>query len=183
MMTALPAGILETFGGHMMAGGFVASMKEIDRLEETLTAAYTACTAGAVNNFHKTVDALLRVDEVAWSLADELEKLSPFGAGNEKPTFMFCDARIADIFKFGKEKSHIKIVFHKNVPANANGSAYRRDAEISAIQFFAGDNKKYANLKAGDSISFVAHVEKSTFGGKRELRLRLIDIVGVSGVC
>lgn len=170
MMTALPVGVLETFGGHMMAGGFVASMKEIDRLEEVLTAAYGACTAGVVNNFHKTVDAVLHIDDVAWSLADELEKLSPFGAGNEKPTFMFRDARVADIFKFGKEKSHIKIVFNKKATTG-------RSAEISAIQFFAGGNKKYTDLKAGDIINFVAHVEKSTFGGKRELRLRIVDVL------
>ncbi len=175
MMTALPTGVLETFGGHMMAGGFVASMTEIDRLEETLTEAYKKCLAGAVNNFEKRVDAALGIDDIEWKLHDELEKLSPFGAGNEKPSFLIRNARIADILKFGKEKSHIKLVFQKSAPAG--GANYRRAQEVSAIQFFAGDNKKYANLKAGDSINFVAHVEKSTFGGRRELRLRVVDVL------
>jgi len=175
MMTALPAGVLETFGGHLMAGGFVAAMTEIDRLEETLTEAYKKCLAGAVNNFEKQVDAALTIDDIEWRLHDELEKLSPFGAGNEKPSFLIRNARISDVSKFGKEKSHIKIIFQKGAPAG--GSNYRRSNEVTAIQFFAGDNKKYANLKAGDSINFVAHVEKSTFGGRRELRLRIVDVL------
>ena len=159
----------------MMAGGFVAAMSEIDRLEETLTEAYKKCLAGAVNNFEKRVDAALGIDDIEWKLHDELEKLSPFGAGNEKPSFLIRNARISDISKFGKEKSHIKIIFQKN--ASVGGSNYRRTGEVSAIQFFAGDNTKYANLKVGDNINFVAHVEKSTFGGRRELRLRIVDIL------
>jgi hypothetical protein len=48
--------------------------------------------------------------------------------------------------------------------------------ELTAIKFFAAEDEKIAKLKAGDRITFTANLEKSLFGGKLELRLRLVDI-------
>lgn len=165
LMTAVPAGILEAFGGHTMAGGFVLSMSGVDDLESALIESYAKAVNSGVDSFQKVVDLTIGVDEVSWKLHDELDKMAPFGMGNEKPTFMLHQVAVSDIFRFGKEKSHIKLVFKKS-----------DGGEVNAIQFFAGDNPKFANLKFGDKINLVAHLEKSTFGGRRELRLRVVDL-------
>ncbi len=165
LMTALPAGILEAFGGHMMAGGFVLSMAGVDDLESALVEAYKNNMNSAVDSFQKIVDMTASVNDVSWRLHDELDKMAPFGIGNEKPVFMFHNAEVSDIFRFGKEKNHIKLIFKKS-----------DGGEVSAIQFFVAESPKFANLKFGDKINLVACLEKSTFGGKRELRLRVVDL-------
>jgi single-stranded-DNA-specific exonuclease len=165
IMEAIPDGILETYGGHFMAGGFVLSMKGVDSLEEEMIKAYEKVSGDETNLFHKVVDSNLKIDDIDWKLFDDLKKLAPFGMNNNKPTFIFEDVILDRFETFGKQQNHGKFIFTKS-----NGS------ELQAIKFFVEDDKKIMALKPGDKITFTGHLEKSIFGGKLELRLRLIDL-------
>lgn len=148
-----------------MAGGFVMNFSAIDTFEDSVILAYEKVSAEGTNLFHKIVDESLTPDDVDWKLYDDLKMMAPFGIGNERPIFVFEDVRLEQIIKFGKEKNHVRFVIKKT------------DAtEISAIKFFVADDEKIQKLKKGDRITFTANLEKSTFGGNLELRLKLVDI-------
>jgi hypothetical protein len=52
---------------------------------------------------------------------------------------------------------------------------------VNAIGFFMNieqfKNKDNESIKVEDKINLIANIEKSTFGGKTELRLRIVDII------
>ncbi len=158
-------GVLETFGGHGMAGGFVLSLEAVDKLEEALINSYKKVFTSSTNGFHFFIDAKLNIDDIDWHLYDDINQLSPFGVGNEKPIFIFENVKIDNIFIFGKEKNHIRLIF-KN----------KKGLEISAIHFFAGEKDIFKKMNIGDYINFSANLEKSFFAGRKELRLKIVEI-------
>lgn len=164
-MEVVEKGILETFGGHKMAGGFVLSLGAVDKLEEALINSYKKVFTSSTNGFHFLIDAKLSIDDVDWNLYDDINQLSPFGVGNEKPIFIFENVKIDNIFTFGKEKNHIRLIF-KN----------KKGLEISAIHFFAGEKDIFKKMNIGDYINFSANLEKSFFAGRKELRLKIVEI-------
>jgi single-stranded-DNA-specific exonuclease len=126
---------------------------------------YEKVSGEGTNLFHITVDASLKIDDIDWSLFDDLKKMAPFGIDNPVPVFVFENIILDRLEKFGKTQNHGKFIFKKQ-----NGS------EVQAIKFFIDDDKKIQALKAGDRITFTANLEKSIFGGKLELRLKFVDL-------
>jgi single-stranded-DNA-specific exonuclease len=165
IMEGLPEGILETYGGHVMAGGFVMNFDAIDTIEDAMIESYNKISSAGSDLFHKIIDEKIQPDNVNWQMFDDIKKLAPFGMDNPKPVFVFENVRIDEIIKFGKTQNHVRLVFRKT-----NGS------ELNAIKFFAADDEKIEKLKSGDIITFTGNLEKSIFGGKLELRLKLVDI-------
>jgi hypothetical protein len=73
------------------------------------------------------------------------------------------------IKEFGKEKNHLEILF-KNSKNNS----------IKAIAFFKTTKDLGGDFKIGDKISLLVNFENNTFLGRTELRLRIVDVVGLS---
>jgi single-stranded-DNA-specific exonuclease len=164
MMNAVPPGFIGEFGGHEMAGGFIVYDDGVYTLSEELEKAYKK----AKNNFEKVskkVDAELILDDVSWNLFNDLQKLSPFGVGNEKPVFLFKNLTVEKAENFGKEKNHLKLSFRK-----PDGRL------VTAIKFFAGENEYLSKIISGQKINLVANLEKSDFGRYPELRLRIVEV-------
>ncbi|KKQ44220.1 MAG: hypothetical protein US64_C0012G0001, partial [Candidatus Nomurabacteria bacterium GW2011_GWC1_37_9] len=67
---------------------------------------------------------------------------------------------------FGKEKNHLELSF-----LNSKGKV------VKAIAFFKTRESYNNMLNVGERINMVATFEKSTFGGRTELRLRIVDIL------
>jgi len=92
--------------------------------------------------------------------------MAPFGIGNQKPTFLFKGLKISEIKEFGKEKNHLELSFKNS-----------RGRQVKAISFFKTRNSFEPVLSEGDTINLVATFEKNNFGGRSELRLRIVDII------
>jgi len=84
---------------------------------------------------------------------------------NPKPIFTFKNIEIADVKIFGKKNDHLKLTF-------TNKKGYK----ISAIAFFKKPEDFSAKVATGEKIDLLANIEKSYFGGREELRLRIVDI-------
>ncbi len=166
IMDKLPENSLLEFGGHAGAGGFAVHHDEIHFLEEKLIAVCDALDASDTTTNNILIDAEISIDDVHNENYRVIEQLAPFGAGNPKPTFMFKNSVIASLKEFGKEKNHLELSF-----LNSKGKT------IKAISFFKTRESFNKILKEGDSIDLIAVFEKSTFAGRTELRLRIIDII------
>ena len=163
LMRAAKPGVFSEFGGHAYSGGFSVSNDAIFNLGKELEAAASNLPAGAKIVEQESYDAEISLDDVSMSLYETLSKLSPFGVGNPKPAFLFKEAVVASAKNFGKEKNHFEILFKKK-----NGT-------VKAIQFFASD--EIQKIKEGDKLSFVGNLEKSTFGNRTELRVRILKLL------
>jgi len=166
--------ILETFGGHAQAGGFVVTTEGVDLLNDALNDSYEKLQEDIKSGDKKVepnwIDYQLSISDINNSMFREIQKLSPFGIDNHKPVFIFKNAKIDSIDHFGKEKNHLKLGFNKEEDGNQ---------KIFAIAFFqTSDSDSWKRkFKEGDDIDLVAHIEKENFGRNNGLRLRIIDVL------
>lgn len=148
------------FGGHKFSGGFGVSFEKIHTLEDALVEASTHVIS---DGGQILVDAELRLSDISERSVSEMLRLGPFGAGNEKPVFIFRDVLPEKINRFGKAKEHLSITFR-------DGST-----SLRGISFFTSPDQFGDALKENIKTNVVANVEKSDFGGRSEIRLRIVD--------
>lgn len=165
MMSHLPPGSLLDFGGHAGAGGFSVSHEEIHFLEERLIEAHGKTKKIILDSEEKNFDDKLSLDEVNARTFMEIDRLAPFGVGNPKPVFMFQDIVIDEVKIFGKAKDHLELSFRDS-----------RGGRVKAISFFKKPEDYGDKIIVGGKISLLANIEKSIFGWKQEIRLRIVEI-------
>jgi single-stranded-DNA-specific exonuclease len=153
------------YGGHSASGGFEVREDAVHHLEEALEKAWVSLDHTNVEVI-KYADALISVDEVAWDLYKDVERLSPFGTGNTRPVFLIKGAKVEAIKQFGKESNHTEIVFSD-----------RKGRRVTAIQFFLGKDEVPKHVVPQALIDVAVHLEKSMFKSYPELRLRIVDIL------
>jgi single-stranded-DNA-specific exonuclease len=166
IMAKLPENSLMAFGGHAGAGGFSVSHTEVHFLEERLLAVFDGIKDQKENPIDVPIDATITIDDVTPANYAVIEKLAPYGMGNPKPTFKFVDLPVASAKEFGKEKNHLELMFSNS-----------RGWPMKAIAFFKTRESFGRSLSAGERINLTATFEKSTFAGRTELRLRIVDII------
>lgn len=108
VIAARQAGILLTGGGHPMAAGFSCAADRVEDfrafLNERLAAARTLPGAADL-----AVDGALAVTGATIDLARQVERLAPFGAGNEEPVLVLQRARIVRADRVGKDQTSIRV--------------------------------------------------------------------------
>lgn len=158
---------LISFGGHPMACGLSLEIEKIDELRTFLN------ENSKLNKTDKTksinIDGQIAIKNLSLEFAESVEKLKPFGKGNEKPVFANKDVEIASVSMIGKNKKTMKISFKQN------GYYY------NAIKFQAEDDYNYLKEKYGDNllgkkIDILYYPDINEFRGQRSLQLKLIDI-------
>ena len=107
VIAARQAGILTTGGGHSMAAGFSLPEGRLEEfrafLNERLAAAAQLPSAADL-----MVEGTLAVTGATTDLARQLERLAPFGAGNEEPTLVLQHARVLRADRVGREATAIR---------------------------------------------------------------------------
>ncbi|KKP86637.1 MAG: Single-stranded-DNA-specific exonuclease RecJ [Parcubacteria group bacterium GW2011_GWC1_35_8] len=156
------------FGGHELAGGFTVHNDKIHFLEETLSLTFNKIKKEGLYSLEKEADFVGDLGVVSMKNWKEIEKLEPFGLGNQKPIFLFEGVKIEKIKKFGKNGSgeHLEIIFSD---INKN--------KAKAISFFSGVDSFKNKLEEGLSVNLLATFDLSRFRGREELRLRIEDII------
>ncbi len=107
VIAARQAGILATGGGHAMAAGFSLPADRLADFGAFLNERLAAASAlpGAAD---LSVEGGLAVQGATVALARQLERLAPFGAGNEEPTLVLQRARVLRADRVGKEGNTIR---------------------------------------------------------------------------
>ena len=162
------ADVLEEFGGHHASGGFAVSHERVHELHEVFAREYPLAEMNLVESAER-VEADLTLDVVNANFYRELSKMAPFGMGNAKPVFRFQGVRIEDVRIFGKGNEHMEIQFTSDAGARAKG-----------VRFFASRNSFSANPEKGEVVHVLGSIERSVFGGRVEMRMRIVDILSCS---
>jgi len=158
--------VFDQYGGHKLAGGFAVNHQSVHELERALRDAREKVGEEVLDETDGEVDAELVLDEVRDEMFDEVNQLAPFGVGNPKPLFRFRDVVIKDARAFGRQNNHLELAFE-------NSSDRRR---IKAIAFFKTHADFDRDISVGQVITLTAHMERSYFRNKPELRLRIVGI-------
>lgn len=161
LMARVGHDVLTHWGGHEGAGGFSLSLDKVEKLSDALNEAIKHVEKKEIGEQTIQVDEELTFDDVHELTWKAVEPLAPFGQENPKPVFSFSNASPYSVRRFGKKAEHLEIVYQ-----NKNGG-------VKAIKFFAG---KDMEEKAKEKHTLLAHLEKSYFGFKPELRLRIVEI-------
>lgn len=154
------------YGGHAFSGGFAIHSEKIHTFEDALHEAAVKLGNEAVIAEPILIDAKLSLDDINARTSDLIEKLAPFGMENPKPLFLFENIYPTEVKMFGKAKDHLELTFQ-----NSKGRTVR------AIGFFMKPEDFSTQPKKGIPLNLVGSIEKSYFGGRTEIRLRIVDII------
>ncbi len=150
------------FGGHKLSGGFSLSEERVHVLKDVLLKAYDALRARGFTQEETLADRELSVEELAAALP-HVERLAPFGLGNEKPLFIVPRAHISAVKVFGKIGNHLELRLENGFDS------------ISSIAFFT-KAEDFANVpEVGKRVDIIANLERGTFD--RKPRLRIVDVI------
>ncbi len=166
IMSALPENSLIDFGGHALAGGFSVSHEEVHFLEDKIIKVIGEMDDVVEEAVKEGAEATIDIDDVTLKNFSIIEKLAPYGVGNPKPKFLFKEIPVYSVKEFGKENNHLELSF-----LNSKGK------QLKAIAFFKTRESFGGIISSGSKLNLIASFEKNTFGGKNELRLRIIDIL------
>ncbi len=158
--------VLLHIGGHEQAGGFSCAIDKVEKLSDALNEAIKHIEIKNLGEEKTIVHSYLQMDDVNLVTHNAVNALAPFGVGNPKPLFAFKNVLPLSMRWFGKKGEHLEVVYPKK-----EGD---RLGEVKSIMFFA---PKDLEEKAKKEHTLLAHLEKSVFRGKTELRLRIKEVV------
>lgn len=99
------ADLLNSFGGHPMAAGMSMDPRHIPEFRHRLSNHVAAQRAG-LPPLAIEIDAFLSLSEVNLELADDLDRLAPFGPGNPPLLLAARDLQIARARDLGRSREH-----------------------------------------------------------------------------
>lgn len=145
------------YGGHAGAGGFSAdsNVVEIDELKKRIEETVLECRdedkiSNAVN-----IDIELDGDDLTFDLLEDLNKLEPYGANNEKPVFLFRNARLISHKQIGKELNHISY-------------SIRKDSREFGCLYW---KRPVLGFNSGETLDIVFRPEVNTFNDEKRIQL------------
>tara|TARA_B100000508_G_scaffold140940_1_gene144419 strand:- start:244 stop:1938 length:1695 start_codon:yes stop_codon:yes gene_type:complete len=152
-------------GGHHFSGGFSVKDDHIYTFGERLITAMDDLGSDAAFDQEVAIDAELTLDEVNPLLIKQLSQLAPYGTGNPKPIFVFSQVSPSRVDVFGKAKDHTKLTFTTEA------------GNLEGVAFFRLPNSFSKEPSADVPCTVIAQVEESFFMGRKQIRLRIVDIL------
>ncbi|HQH73769.1 MAG TPA: single-stranded-DNA-specific exonuclease C-terminal domain-containing protein, partial [bacterium] len=146
-------------GGHEEAAGMKVELKQIQKFKEAI--GETAARLGLETRPSPLwIDASLPLEQVDLALWEEIQRLEPFGAGNEEPVFA-AQAVLGEMGARIVGNNHLRLTLR-----HPRGF-------INAIGFGQGD--KLEQLAGGPlEIAFTCQINE--YRGRRDIDLHLKDI-------
>ncbi len=122
---------LTRFGGHRMAAGLEIDEPAIPAFRAALAQhAGEHLSPGDLERV-QPVDAVVSGGALHLDLAEELERLGPFGQGNPAPVLMVPGARVEHVTAMGEERDHARFSLRSG-GARARGVAFRTSQQALA---------------------------------------------------
>ena len=151
--------LLTRYGGHMQAAGVALPVAHLAAFREGFDRSAREYASGRDGIPRVGIDAMIRLDEISRSFMEELERLRPFGMGNEEPVLMARNVSVRKCSLFGEGGRHLK--------AELSGD----DRRFEAVAFHRTE------LPAGPDglLDILFTPQWSVFRGDRTVRLRLVD--------
>ncbi|AGB41761.1 single-stranded-DNA-specific exonuclease RecJ [Halobacteroides halobius DSM 5150] len=155
--------LLIRFGGHKQAAGFSIKEENISQFRKELNDYAHQILKEEDLIPRQKVDEIVSLDQLSFSLLDELETLAPFGYGNSRPTFEAQNLKIQEFQVIGHNKKHLKVFFNVN------------NQKLEGIAFNQGYLKDML-LAQQEGIDLLFNLARNEWKGQVNLQLRVKDI-------
>ena len=165
IIAAKEKGILTKGGGHVMAAGFSLEEIKIEEFKKFVGEYVLSKTGSEKVTPVLEIDSVLDAGGANVELADYLEKLEPYGAGNSEPKLMLKRVNIVKPSMFST--GHIRCVL-----TSQNGGS------IKAVAFRVGDNQignAMLNAKK-DYFDVVGVLRHDKWNGRNDVQFIIEDI-------
>lgn len=121
-------------GGHRAAAGLELRREHLDTFREAFLSHAAAELSGQELIRTVSVDALVGVgrEGIGMELAEQLERVGPFGKGNPDPRLIVPSARLSRVRPLGEAGRHSRFELSSG-PGSASGVAFGMNGEISRL--------------------------------------------------
>ena len=117
--------LLERYGGHDLAAGFVIHKENISKVKEYFINTIPKMKLEHNKNkkdYEKNFDFELPIEDLGDKTFEFMEKMGPFGSNNPHPLFFDRNLKLDEIKRFGVDFRHFNgIIYKDNVSYNAVG--------------------------------------------------------------
>lgn len=117
--------LLERYGGHDLAAGFVIHKENISKVKEYFINTIPKIKLEHNKNkkdYEKNFDFELPIEDLGDKTFEFMEKMGPFGSNNPHPLFFDRNLKLNEIKRFGVDFRHFNgIIYKDNVSYNAVG--------------------------------------------------------------
>ncbi|MDO4721090.1 MAG: single-stranded-DNA-specific exonuclease RecJ [Peptostreptococcaceae bacterium] len=156
--------ILEKFGGHEQAAGITVDESKIGLFEERINEVADEVFRDKKMEALLYLDAEAEKNEIGFSLAEDLERLEPFGIGNTRPLFLLPSVLMKNCRRIGKNEAHLKA---------------QLDADIDVIGFHKA--ALFEELDLSQKVDIVFELDRNEYMGRERLQLLLRDAKASKG--
>ncbi|MFA7209154.1 MAG: single-stranded-DNA-specific exonuclease RecJ [Parcubacteria group bacterium] len=156
--------LLIRFGGHSQAAGAQVEHKNMEKFYEKMSAIIEKELEGKDITPSIVIDLEVGPQDIDWELVEAIDKLQPFGEGNEEPVFLMRDLTIADMKIVGNGTKHLKLSLR----------AQDGPKIFEAIGFRLGENE--FGLEVGEAVDIVFNLQEDEWNGNKKMQFNLIDI-------
>ena len=159
------AALLTKRGGHAAAGGFSLlpeSWADFSAAFGALPRPFPAERAAEAERPGRVVvDLVLPARLLDWALADQLERLAPYGPGHVEPVLAVTGMLVTEARRVGAAEQHLALRMRRGLET------------FDAIAF--GLEPERPLPKPADAVDLVGTLERDDFNGMPRLRLRVLD--------
>ena len=154
--------IIEKGGGHNLAAGFIIKEKNISTLDKYIQSDYLKKTSKLISAFNYEEE--LSNTAINLDFAREIDKLQPFGNGNQLPIFLFKNLKIIKSNIINKR--HINAILKPNLGPSVNSIC------------FNSVNTEIGNylLSYKKDISLTGQINLNIYNNKKRLQLNIKDV-------
>jgi single-stranded-DNA-specific exonuclease len=156
--------VFDRYGGHHAAAGFSLQASRLDELIERFQAAVRATLPPERLEPVLWLDGYLKPETICYDFARGLERLAPFGAGFQYPTFGARGLRITESRQIGAAGQHwrVRLRAFDSVP-------------VEAVFFDHG--QLVERFPVGTTVDTAFRLKRSQFDGYWRLEMELADII------
>ncbi|MBL6852903.1 MAG: single-stranded-DNA-specific exonuclease RecJ [Alphaproteobacteria bacterium] len=161
---ARDAKLIESGGGHAMAGGFGLSPAQVDGFYRFLEAQFAQSGEALAAMAELELDSIVSPAGATVALIDEIEKAGPYGAGNSEPLIVVPDVLV--VFADPVGDNHVRLRLQ-----GGDG------ARLDAIAFRVADMALGKALleSRGKRIHVAGRLRADEWQGQRRVQLQLED--------
>lgn len=159
--------VFDRYGGHQAAAGFTLRPERLDELIERFQLAVRETLPPEQLEPILWIDGYLKPETICYDFARSLERLAPFGAGFQYPTFAAKGMRLTESRQLGAAGQHWRARFRafNNVP-------------VEAVFFDHG--QLASQFQVGSMMDTAFRLRRSHFDGYWKLEMELLDVAAAN---
>ncbi len=153
--------LLVRYGGHELAAGLTIRRADIPEFRDRINAYAAERLTDDMTAVRYEADCTVEADELSMEVAEELERLEPFGVGNQTPLLILRNAVLQKAISLGNGR-HTKLMLSAG------------EQTFQAVWF--GMPASHLCVSAGDPVDLLFHLNINDYQGVRSLQLIVEDL-------